>query len=503
MEVTAKVNRLVKTGHDSIGRISLKNKLLQIIRDMLPQHHFARGVSVLAGGTLGSQLLVVAATPIITRLYSPEDFGVLAVYGGLLTLFGIISTMRYSFAIPLPAEDEDAVDIALLCLLLVSITTLLCSIPVILAAKPIALILGVPQIEGYLWLLPFGIFTTGIFQIFRFWAIRIKVFSPIATSSLRQSFTALVIRLSASSFGAGTLIASQVAGQIVGVVSIGFPILRHPRLKKTNSSNIIKIAKRYKKFPIFSTGASFLNSAGVQLPALMFASLFNPAAAGLYAVTFRVLLMPITVVGDAVSNVFRANAAEAYHEGRLGPLVSKVHHKLTHIAMPPLLLLALIGPEFFAFVLGDRWYEAGLFARWMTPWFYVIFVTAPLRPVFEIMEKQQKTMLFECVLIAARITSIIVGAALGDLMLTVQLFSTASAICVFSLLVWVVLTSGNTWISICRPTLESFAWAVGLVLPVVIGKFLSLSFPPLSALLVISASLTGLRYGYIYRRAFL
>jgi hypothetical protein len=119
------------------------------------------------------------------------------------------------------------------------------------------------------------------------------------------------------------------------------------------------------------------------------------------------------------------------------------------------------------------------------------------------MEKQQKTMLFECVLMAARITSIIVGAALGDLMLTVQIFSTASAICVFYLLIWIILTSGNTWISICRPTLESFSWAVGLVLPVVIGKFLSLSLPPLVVLLALSTLLTGLRYGHIYRKTFL
>ncbi len=272
MEVTTKVKRVVKTGHGCTGRFSLKNKLLQMIRDILPQHHFARGVSILAGGTLGSQLLTVAATPIITRLYSPEDFGVLAVYGGLLAIFGVLSTMRYSLAIPLPDEDNESVNIIALCILLLTGTTLLCSLIILFFARPISVSLGVPNIQPYLWLLPIGILSTGLFQVFNYWSIRKKTFSMIAASSLKQSVATIVIRLGASSFGAVSLLISQVTGQIISSYSLARPVLNQSIFKEVKWSKVKEVAMRHRKFPLFSTSASLFSITGMQLPALMLAS---------------------------------------------------------------------------------------------------------------------------------------------------------------------------------------------------------------------------------------
>ena len=51
------------------------------LRRLLPKNAFARGVSVLVGGTAGAQLLTILAAPLLTRLYGPEDFGLVAVNG--------------------------------------------------------------------------------------------------------------------------------------------------------------------------------------------------------------------------------------------------------------------------------------------------------------------------------------------------------------------------------------------------------------------------------------
>jgi len=152
------------------------------LRRLLPKNAFARGVSVLVGGTAGAQVLTVLAAPLLTRLYSPEDFGLLAVYVSLLALIGIISSLRYELAIPLP-EDEDegvAANVAALSLILVGLTALLSGVLAWQLGPAIADLLGVPALAGYLWLLPVGALVSGSGQLFDDWAALIRRFTTIA-----------------------------------------------------------------------------------------------------------------------------------------------------------------------------------------------------------------------------------------------------------------------------------------------------------------------------------
>ena len=100
-------------------------KVNTVLQSLLPQGSFARGAIVLSSGSAGAQLLLVLAAPILTRLYTPEDFGLLAIYTSLLALAGVISSLRYELAIPLPKEDEEAANTAVLCLGLIAISALL------------------------------------------------------------------------------------------------------------------------------------------------------------------------------------------------------------------------------------------------------------------------------------------------------------------------------------------------------------------------------------------
>src|SRR5690606_40130625 len=90
---------------------------------LLPRNHFARGVSVLVGGAAGSQLLMLLAAPLLTRLYTPEDFGLLAICVGVLAMFGAIASFRYEGAITLPEDNVEAANVAALCLVTVLLMT--------------------------------------------------------------------------------------------------------------------------------------------------------------------------------------------------------------------------------------------------------------------------------------------------------------------------------------------------------------------------------------------
>jgi O-antigen/teichoic acid export membrane protein len=85
-----------------------------MIRRLKPKSEFGRNVLTLMTGTTIAQSIPVAITPILTRLYTPEDFGLLAVFVALTAILGSIANGRYELAIMHPEKDEESINIAAL-----------------------------------------------------------------------------------------------------------------------------------------------------------------------------------------------------------------------------------------------------------------------------------------------------------------------------------------------------------------------------------------------------
>lgn len=479
--------------------------LLNSIKKLLPKGQFARGVSVLVGGTAGAQALMVLAAPLLTRLYTPEDFGLLAVYGGLLALFCVIASLRYELAIPLPESNTEAANVLVLCLVIVLMMTGISAFMVFIAGEQIANALDTPKLASYFWLLPIGVLLSGCYDVFNYWAVRTKSFGDIAKTRISQTLATLAVQLLGYKLGGIALLFGQVGGRGVGSIRLARSAIQYKEFNSWSWPGVWQAAKRYKQFPIFSTWSGLFNTAGTQLPPLMFAALFSTGAAGLYALAHRVLAMPMSILGDAIGKVFFSNAAVAYREGRLAPMVEKVHRKLAEIAMPATLMLVIAGPELFALVFGQNWREAGEFARYMAPWLYMVFITSPLSTLFSVLERQRLGLLFQAALLVVRLIAILIGAYwLKALLPTVMLFSLVSALFWVGFLVWVCLVSGNQLAAIVRPTLMAFIKSLACLLPVLLATLMS----PVSVfLLYIALGITGvllaLYYFLLYRKAYI
>lgn len=472
-----------------------------VVGRFLPRSSFARGVGTLMGGTAGSQVLVVLAAPIVTRLFTPADFGLLAVYAGLLGLLTVVASLRYELAIPLPEDNQEAADIAVLSLLIVALVSLASVVVVMTGGRFISMVLGVPALSRYFWLLPIGVFAVGVYQVFNFWALRTKSFAAISGTRMKQAMTSIAVQLAGYPLGPVALLASHAAGQGMGGFSLGRTALRYPQFGRVRPRGVLVAAKRYQRFPLYSTWSGLLNSGGVQLPALMFAAFFNPAAAGLYALTNRVLSMPMSVVGSAIGTYFFAHAADAHREKRMAQLVAAVHEKLAHIAMPPVLVFLIAGPELFAFVFGETWREAGVFARWMAPWLYIAFVTSPLSALFDVMERQNLELLFEVLLFASRTIAIVLGALTGNLALTIMMFAFAGVFSRVISLIWIATRSGNSASILVKPTLMALGWGGLCVGPLALGLW-KLGHGNLWLLgLAATGILIGARFLCLFRKA--
>ena len=81
---------------------------------------YSQNVLILMMGTTLSQAIPVVITPILTRIYTPEDFGIYAIFVAIITILGSIVSGRYELAILLPERDDDAINIFALGLLIIT-----------------------------------------------------------------------------------------------------------------------------------------------------------------------------------------------------------------------------------------------------------------------------------------------------------------------------------------------------------------------------------------------
>jgi O-antigen/teichoic acid export membrane protein len=441
--------------------------LKKIISNKLPKNAFVRSISVLVGGTMGAQALTLLAAPLLTRIYSPDDFGLLAVFTSMLAIALLVGSLRYDIAIPIPEDNIEATNLVVLSFILILFNTILIAVSVLFMSKPIADVLGLPVLASYLWLLPLGVLLGGTYGIFSQWSIRMKCFGVIASTRIWQSFISLVIQFSFFKFGGVGLLLASVAGKSVGAAK-----LVRPKFREASWAGIRKAAKRYRRFPIYSTPAGLARVLGVELPSLLLVATFSPAAAGLYALTNRVLGVPANLIGGAVSQVFVSSAADAYRNGSLAPLVKELHAKMAQIGLPFMFLLIMLGPELFGFVFGEDWRQAGEFACWMAPWLYLVFISSPITTVTAVLERQKQGMFFHFSLLAFRVMALYVGISTGDLTITIIIFAVVNAIWRLVFLLWLYVLSGNRISSFAVDSLVASAKALLCVTPVAIALIL-------------------------------
>jgi O-antigen/teichoic acid export membrane protein len=425
------------------------------------------------------------------------------VYSSLLAIIGVIASLRYQLAIPLPEKDEDAAHLVVLSFLVVLAMSLLTAVVVIFWGQSIAVLANTAALAGYMWLLPVGILALGIYDVFNYWAIRTKSFSAIAKTKLTQSTSMVTVQLAGYALGPLALLVGRVFGHAAGTTSLGMLAVRNrwSTFRAVKMRGVMQAVGRYKRFPIYSTWGGMLNTAGAQLPPLLFAAFFSSSTAGIYLLAQRVLAMPMTLIGKSIGDVFFARAAQARREATLDSLVGDIHCKLSQIGMPPALFLIVAGPQIFEIVFGENWVMAGHFAQWLAVYIYFQFVTSPLSQIVSVLEKQAQGSVFQSILFGAQISGLMAGVWYGRAMFSVALFSMASAICYFGFLAWIIYITKNPWKMLWMPTFKAIGWAAVFLCPLLLlcfsegNKILEL------IALFLSTGLVAVRYLFLFGKA--
>ncbi|CAM3613623.1 colanic acid exporter [Halomonas lysinitropha] len=347
----------------------------------------------------------------------------LAVFVSIVSLFSVVAGLKYELAIPLPEDERDAAALTILSLILIFAVAVISALCLYWWGDTLAEAMETPDLAGYLWLVPIAIVFTGMYKLFTYWAVRLKEFPIIAKTKIRQQVVTIAAQVSMFNMGGLGLLVGNVVGTGMGVLTLSTKVFGRKSWDRQPVRRVGYVSKRYRKFPIFSTWGGFLNTAGAQLPPLLFASTFGAGYAGFYALAHRLIAMPMGLVGQAVGQVFLSDAPAQYRSGELHSTLNQAHKILIKCILPPTAILILFGPSLFSVIFGEEWKVSGEVASWLSLWMLMTFTTSPLSSVFMVAEKQHLGMLMQAVLLVARVFGIGIGVIYDDFILAVVWFS--------------------------------------------------------------------------------
>ncbi|ENY2604113.1 lipopolysaccharide biosynthesis protein [Vibrio cholerae] len=346
---------------------------------------FSKNVLTLMTGTGIAQAIPIAIIPILTRMFSPEDFGLLALYAACVSILGVVATGRYEIAIMLPKDDEDARLLLQLSMLVALFFSFLISIPISIWNAQIARFLGNEDIAVWLYLVPVSVLFTGIYQALTYWNNRQKKFINTAVSRVNQS---LFQGFAQTSLGFLQVSGGLICGQFVGIVSGSIYLLKKDRnykslIRKSKINSIQKQGIKYHKFPTYGVWGALCDAGAVQMPVILLTKFYSNSVTGMFSLTFRVLNMPTSIISSAIAQVLFQKVVEISQTEpeKLNLYIIKMFLLLFIIYLPAVPVLFIWGESLFSIIFGNEWSQAGVYAGYLVIAVAVRFAVSPLSAV--------------------------------------------------------------------------------------------------------------------------
>ncbi len=367
---------------------------------------------ILLSGTTMAQLIPLLVSPVLTRIYTPEEFGALGLFVALVGILSNITSGRYERAIMLPRKNPSAVKIFYLSIIL-SLAVNMVFFLIILFLNNLLVKWNVsPLYVRWLVWVPIATFLYNVLQSFTFLNNRQKKYGKLAASKMTKSLgaTSLQVGMGFMNTGAAGLIGGNIGGHVLGIGYLWNKSQTY--LKKFHQpitySNLRTEAIRYRNFPIYNTWTNSINKLSNQLPVLFFTRLFSASIVGWYSFAHRILATPVNLVGIAIGQVFYQKAAvENDNEEKFRIFTTKLINKLLNISFIPVALLLVFGDYIFGFVFGEEWRIAGEYSQALIVWLFFVFINAPLTHLFNVFEKQSQWFKINLIVFLARIAGIL------------------------------------------------------------------------------------------------
>ncbi len=356
----------------------------------------------MSGAAVG-QIVMLMAIPLLSRIYSPSDFGLFAILIAVAGIAAPFSTLKYETAILINEKSHPPESLLILSLVILGLFTLFFFVVSIYLTSLFPDV-GYNDKHELVVVLAACVLANGVNTVLVIWHSRHKRFSAISVGKLLQAIGMVVGQMVLGMFaGSLGLIYGYLIGITLSCTLYAYIVFSQDRssLKTNSAARMIWIAAvKHKRFPLISTWSSLLNALVNQLPSLLFAKLFSVSVTGHYSMANRILRAPLGLIGQSIYQVLAQHIGsnvDNKHEvvNALNVLVSK----MMLFSIVPFIVLTIYLDQFIGIVLGGQWNESGRYAQIMAPWIFTIFMSWPLTSIFNTFGHQGMLLVFNMIFV--------------------------------------------------------------------------------------------------------
>lgn len=391
----------------------MRRKLKTLKSDYLRSEFFRNALTLISGTTI-AQFVAILLTPILSRIYSTEDFGELSLFMSITGILSVVSTMRYEMAVILPEKDEDAVNVMALSFLIAVGWSVLSLFAIFLFGDLISDFFGGTKNGGYIYLVPLVVLMLGLIQVLNFWSLRIKTFKSNAYSRIGNATinNGLALGLGITVKGSFGLMMGYFFAQVTSLVVLSRTVVKNRRkfLDQVSWEKMKQNAYRYRNFPKINASHALVGSFQENGIIFFMKSFFGTSVLGSYSFAYRLLSVPSSLISTAISQALMEKATKSVNNGEtIKPMVLKIYKIVFILGAPLFLTLFLFAPDIFAFVFSEKFREAGVIAQILTPWMFLNFIANSASGIPIIYNRLGIPFLFTCIDISLKILSLFIG----------------------------------------------------------------------------------------------
>lgn len=387
-----------------------------------------------------AQAIGLLVYPLLTRLYTPDDFGLLNLFlsiGGVLVL---LSTAEYQYAIVLPKREADARACFHIGFGILIGITILCAISAVFSPQ-IARLFKAPALADYYPLMCVFVFCSGLWTLLNYWYIRHKQFGAVSGYQLTQSIGNAGFKYG---FGcAGWLRSGLIVSTILGpIIALTTSICRHFKrdivpLFVFDKQHCRAMAKQYANFPKFSLPRALINNFSSNLPILLLTPFFGLAEIGYFGMALTLAFRPINMISGSLYQVFFQRTSEQVQNRQsILPFFRKFVKNTLVIVIPSFVVLYFVLPWLTEWLLGAGWSLTGEYIQLMLPWLCCNILTSSTGFLYDILSKQRIELLCEILTMILRTAGILLGVWNNDFPMAIAGYATGSTIATIVRYVW-------------------------------------------------------------------
>ena len=421
--------------------MQIKNKYI----NRFLQSRIVRNTSVLLSGNILAQIITLAAYPIISRIYSPDEMGTLNLFVSIFAILVLLANAEYQNVLVFHKEEKDLPSVLALCLGTVALVSTLVLLTVPFSSE-IASLFGAEDLSSWYFLMPIYVAATALWSICDSLVLRKKLFKYISIYLVLLAFYNVSLKILLGNLGWSTagLIISAVSGSVLILLAVCLYAQGKDKLfsslgTRPTWGSILSIAKEYIKFPKYSLSRKMLNQFSMSLPIFLLSAHFGMTEIGLYSMGLLLAHTPINVAcGSLYKIMFRFVSEKVWNGDKILPVIKKYIASVLMVGIPSFALLFFILPDITAILLGDEWRISGHYIRLMLPWLLAFTIADVIDFLPQIFKKQEGLLIIEIIDIILKFAVLLLGIYFANFYITLLLYFASCFIVNVGKMIWLV-----------------------------------------------------------------